>query len=80
MENEEDFLMEKADAEWQKQEEQEKRYDEHEKYLESLSEDDVDDLLAEDAERKKQNRLKWDAFKNKSQSYDPYKAYKFNND
>ncbi|WP_121812991.1 hypothetical protein [Mucilaginibacter kameinonensis] len=58
MKNEEDYLFEKADREWQKQEEQQAKWDEHEKYLESLSDEDREELRLADAERKRQIRIK----------------------
>ncbi|MEN0053546.1 MAG: hypothetical protein AAGC65_07745 [Mucilaginibacter sp.] len=58
IENEEDYLFDKADREWQKQEDQQKLWDEREKFLESLSDEDIEDLRAADEERKRLNRLK----------------------
>lgn len=73
-ENEEDFLANKAELEWQKQEERDKKAEEWEHYLESLTADDIDDLIEEDKQRKKQNGLKREILYDEEKVLNSWKA------
>ncbi|WP_293302976.1 hypothetical protein [Pedobacter sp. UBA4863] len=73
MENEEDYLANKAELEWQKQEERDKKSEEWEQYLESLSDDDIDDLVKEDKLRRNQNRIKREVEKDEEELLQSWK-------